>query len=54
LRPGYGEAFVEELRGFHAAIVDGAPVVNRPEHAARDMALIIGLTRHFMGQPAGA
>lgn len=53
LRPGYGEAFVEELRGFHAAIVDGAPVVNRPEHAERDMALITGLTRHFMGQPAG-
>ncbi|MBL8583825.1 MAG: Gfo/Idh/MocA family oxidoreductase [Rhizobiaceae bacterium] len=50
LRPGYGEAFVEELRGFHAAVTEGAAVVNTPEHAARDMALIIGLTQHFLGQ----
>jgi predicted dehydrogenase len=49
IRPGYGEAFVEELRGFHAAIVDGAPVANTPEHAARDMALLVALTRHFVG-----
>jgi predicted dehydrogenase len=48
LRANYEEAFVEELRGFHAAVVDGAPVVNRPEHAARDMALLVGLTRHFL------
>ena len=49
-RANYAEAFVEELRGFHAAIVDGAPVVNRPEHAARDMTLLVGLTRHFLRQ----
>lgn len=50
LRPSYKEAFVEEMRGFHAAIVDGAPVVNPPEHATRDMALLIGLTHHFLGR----
>ncbi|MBX3568104.1 MAG: Gfo/Idh/MocA family oxidoreductase [Rhizobiaceae bacterium] len=48
LRPGYGEAFVEELRGFHAAITAGAPVVNTPEHAARDMALLVAMARRFM------
>jgi predicted dehydrogenase len=49
LRAGYGEAFVEELIGFHAAITAGAAVVNPPEHAARDMKLLIGMTRHFLG-----
>lgn len=48
LRPGYGEAFVEELRGFHAATTTGAPVVNTPEHAARDMALLVALARRYM------
>ncbi len=48
LRAGYGEAFVEEMRGFRAAIVDSAPVVNRPEHALRDQRLLIGLTRHHL------
>ena len=48
LRVGYEEAFVEELRGFWAAIVKGEAVVNLPEHAARDQALLIGLTRHYL------
>lgn len=47
MRAGYKEAFVEELRGFHASIIDKAPVVNLPEDAARDQRLLIGLTmRH--------
>ncbi len=49
LRAGYGEAFVEELRGFHAAITAGAPVVNPPEHALRDMTLLVAMTRRFAG-----
>ena len=48
IRAGYGEAFVEELRGFWAAIVTGEPVVNLPEHAARDQKLLIGLTRRYL------
>lgn len=48
VRAGYEEAFVEELRGFWSAVVDGAPVVNRPEHAARDQALLVALTRKFL------
>ena len=54
LRAGYGEAFVEEMRGFWGAIVNGEPVVNPPEHAARDQALLIGLSRqHLATSPAG-
>jgi hypothetical protein len=50
LRAGYGEAFVEEMRGFWGAIVNGDAVVNPPEHAARDQALLIALTkRHLAG-----
>ncbi|MES0210303.1 Gfo/Idh/MocA family oxidoreductase [Mesorhizobium sp. M0028] len=48
LRAGYAEAFVEEMRGFWAAIVNGDPVVNPPEHAARDQALLLGLTRRHL------
>ena len=48
IRPGYQEAFVEEMRGFWAAIVKGEPVVNLPEHAARDQKLLIGLTRRYL------
>jgi len=46
LRGGYEEAFVEEMKGFWRAIVEGEPVRNTPEHAARDMALLIGLAHH--------
>jgi predicted dehydrogenase len=54
LRAGYAEAFVEEMRGFWGAIVNGDSVINPPEHAARDQALLIGLTRqHLATAPAG-
>lgn len=48
IRAGYKEAFVEELRGFWVAIVEGEPVVNPPEHAARDQKLLIALTRRHL------
>lgn len=48
LRAGYKEAFVEEMRGFWGAIVNGDEVVNPPEHAARDQALLVGLTRRYL------
>jgi predicted dehydrogenase len=38
-RPSYAEPFVEELKGWHAAITEGAPVVNTVEQAAIDMGL---------------
>jgi predicted dehydrogenase len=43
IRPGYAEAFVEELRGFHRAVTAGEPVRNTARAAARDMALLAGL-----------
>lgn len=43
IRTGYEEAFVEQLKGFWSAIVDGTPVRNTAEHAARDMTLLCGL-----------
>jgi predicted dehydrogenase len=43
IRAGYAEAFVEELRGFHAAVSEGAPVRNTARAAARDMALVAGI-----------
>ena len=46
LRGGYEEAFIEEMKGFWRAIVEGEPVRNTPEHAARDMRLLIGLAHH--------
>lgn len=44
VRAGYAEAFVEELKGFHAAVTAGAPVRNTAEAAARDMRLLADLT----------
>ena len=38
-RPSYAEPFIEELKAWHAAIVDGAPVVNTVEQAGVDMGL---------------
>jgi predicted dehydrogenase len=38
-RPSYAEPFVEELKAWHAAIVEGTPVVNTVEQAATDMGL---------------
>ena len=43
IRTGYQEAFVEELKGFWSAIVEGKPVRNTAEHAKLDMALLCGL-----------
>lgn len=48
IRAGYKGAFVEELRGFWASIVKGEPVVNLPEHAARDQKLLIALTNRYL------
>jgi len=48
IRTGYKEAFVEEMRGFWSAIVKGEPVVNLPEHAARDQKLLIALTNRYL------
>jgi predicted dehydrogenase len=37
-RAGYDEAFVQELKGFHAAVVEGKPVRNTIAAAERDLA----------------
>jgi predicted dehydrogenase len=43
VRTGYEEAFIEELKGFWSAIVEGKPVRNTAEQARRDMGLLCGL-----------
>ena len=48
IRTGYEEAFVEELKGFWSAIVEGKPVRNTAEHARRDMKLLAGLARFHL------
>ncbi len=48
-RPSYREAFVEELRAWHTAIVDKARVVNTVEHARTDMALLGAIGRKAFG-----
>ncbi|QND66418.1 Gfo/Idh/MocA family oxidoreductase [Mesorhizobium loti] len=50
IRSGYEEAFVEELKGFWSAVVEGAPARNTAEHARRDMTLLAGLARHHLAQ----
>jgi predicted dehydrogenase len=50
IRTGYEEAFVEELKGFWSAIVEGEPVRNTAEHARRDMKLLAGLARFHVTQ----
>ena len=50
IRSGYEEAFVEELKGFWSAIVEGTPVRNTAEQARRDMKLLAGLTRRHLAQ----
>ena len=47
-RPSYAEAFVEELKGWWRAIVEGAPVRNTLEAARRDLALLAALGRHAL------
>lgn len=52
IRSGYAEAFIEELKGFWSAVVEGTPVRNTAEHAARDMALLCGLAEwHSLHTP---
>ena len=40
---------MEELRAWHAAIVDGAPVVNTLEDARADLALLGAIGRKAIG-----
>jgi predicted dehydrogenase len=47
-RPSYAEAFVEELKGWWRAIVEGAPVRNTLEAARRDLALLATLGRQAL------
>ena len=47
-RPSYAEAFVEELKGWWRAIVEGTPVRNTLEAARRDLALLAALGRHAL------
>jgi predicted dehydrogenase len=51
IHAGYSEAFVEELIGFWSAIVDGTPVRNTAEHAARDMALLGSMAKWQSANP---
>ena len=44
-RNGFGEAFVRELIGFWEAIVNGATVRNRAEHARTDIALVQAIAK---------
>ena len=48
IRTGYEEAFVEELKGFWSAIVEGSPVRNTAEQARRDMKLLAGLAHFYL------
>ncbi len=45
INSGYQEAFIEELKSFWAAIVEGKAVRNTAEHARRDMTLLANLAR---------
>ena len=49
VQAGYGEAFVRELEGFHAAITGGEPVRNTVEQAMRDARLLSAVARCAMG-----
>jgi predicted dehydrogenase len=44
-RASYEEAFRNELRAFHAAVVEGVPVETPPEKARRDVALLVDACR---------
>ena len=48
-RASYQEAFVEEMKGFRLAVVEGAPVTNTVEDARRDMALLSAFARRAIG-----
>jgi predicted dehydrogenase len=49
VRTGYEEAFIEELKGFWSAIVEGKSVRNTAEQARRDMTLLSGLAQFYAG-----
>lgn len=54
IRSGYEEPFIEELKGFWSAVVEGAAVRNTAEQARRDMRLLSGLASwHATHQPQG-
>lgn len=48
-RISYAEAFVEELKSWHRAMVEGTPVVNTVEQAGRDMTLLRDFARLALG-----
>jgi predicted dehydrogenase len=52
-RPSYQEAFVEELKAWWRAIVEGTPVENSLEEARRDIALLASLGRVAAGSVTG-
>ena len=45
VRTGFEEAFIEELKGFWSAVVEGKPVRNTAEQARRDMNLLCGFAQ---------
>ena len=45
VQAGYGEAFVRELEGFHAAVTGAEPVRNTVEQAMRDARLLSAVAR---------
>jgi predicted dehydrogenase len=51
-RPSYDEAFVEEMRRFHAAVTRQAPPANTVEEAGSDIALLAALGRRALGAEA--
>jgi predicted dehydrogenase len=51
-RPSYAEPFVEELKAWHDAVTEEAPVVNTVEQAGEDMALFAEFGRLALGSPA--
>jgi predicted dehydrogenase len=53
INAGYEGAYIRELEGFWAAIVEGAPVRNPPEEARRDQALLCGLALRHIGERKG-
>jgi predicted dehydrogenase len=48
-RPSYAEGFVEELKAWWRAVVEGAPVENPVEDARRDMELLGAFGRKAIG-----
>jgi hypothetical protein len=49
VQAGYGEAFVRELEGFHAAVTGAEPVRNTVEQAMRDARLLSAVARCAIG-----